>query len=209
MNLGDFSRGGKSRGIEAVNALDHDMASKQKMIPFGLLNLTDDELHVAYGHSSKTSDFICDAIEQWWASVKARYAAINKLVIYADNGPESSSHRTQFLFRLVAFAKATGLKVHLVYYPPYHSKYNPIERCWAFLEKHWNGALLSTAHTVIEWTKTMTWRATQPLVHVLCNDYAKGVRPTPSEMDVMSRFIKRHQELPKWDVLITPDVGCY
>jgi len=27
----------------------------------------------------------------------------------------------------------------LVYYPPYHSKYNPIERCWSALEKKWNG----------------------------------------------------------------------
>jgi transposase len=26
-----------------------------------------------------------------------------------------------------------------VYYPPYHSKYNLIERCWGILENHWNG----------------------------------------------------------------------
>lgn len=179
------------------------------MIPFGILNLTNDELYVVYGHSYKTSDFICDAIEHWWISVKVRYPAINELIIYADNGPESNSHRTQFLFRLVAFAKATGLTIHLVYYPPYHSKYNPIERCWAFLEKHWNGTLLSTAHLVIEWTKTMTWRASHPFVHVLCEDYVKGVRPTQPEVEAMQLFIKRHQELPKWDVIITPDEGCY
>ena len=179
------------------------------MIPFGILNLTNDELYVVYGHSYKTSDFICDAIEHWWISVKVRYPAINELIIYADNGPESNSHRTQFLFRLVAFAKATGLTIHLVYYPPYHSKYNPIERCWAFLEKHWNGTLLSTAHLVIEWTKTMTWRASHPFVHVLCEDYVKGVRPTQPEVEAMQLFIKRHQELPKWDVIITPNEGCY
>ncbi|UYM16103.1 hypothetical protein [Endozoicomonas euniceicola] len=32
------------------------------------------------------------------------------LIIYADNGPESNSHRTQFLFRMVEFAKKAGLK---------------------------------------------------------------------------------------------------
>ncbi len=28
--------------------------------------------------------------------------------------------------------------------PPYHSKYNAIERYWAGLEKSWNGYLLNT-----------------------------------------------------------------
>ena len=113
------------------------MPSKQKMVPFGIFNLTDDELSVVYGQSCKTSDFICDALALWWQQVSQRYNDIDELVIYADNGPESSGRRTQFLFRLVTFARQQGLKIHLVYYPPYHSKYNPIERCWAFLEKHW------------------------------------------------------------------------
>jgi hypothetical protein len=33
--------------------------------------------------------------------------------------------------------------------PPYHSKYNAIERYWAGLEKSWNGYLLSTVDAVI------------------------------------------------------------
>jgi hypothetical protein len=51
-----------------------------------------------------------------------------------DNGPESSGVRTQFLKRIVEFADATGNIIQLLYYPPYHSKYNPIERGWEF----WN-----------------------------------------------------------------------
>lgn len=209
MNLGDFSRGGKARGKEVVKALDHDMSSKQKMIPFGILNLTDETLHIVYGQSCKTSDFICDAIEQWWASIQAQRSTVDEIVIYADNGPESSSHRTQFLFRLIAFARREKIKVHLVYYPPYHSKYNPIERCWAFLEKHWNGTLLDTVYTVVEWTKTMTWKAISPVVHRLDGNYPKRVRPTPEEIEAMQPFITRHAELAKWDVMITPEMGCY
>ena len=66
VNLGDFSRGGKARGATAIKALDHDMATKDKMIPFGILNLENDRLHIFYGNSYKTSDFVCDAIEAWW-----------------------------------------------------------------------------------------------------------------------------------------------
>jgi len=53
--------------------------------------------------------------------------------------------RTQFLKRMVQFADDIGKPVQLLYYPPYHSKYNPIERCWGILEKHWNGAKLTDA----------------------------------------------------------------
>ena len=45
INLGDFSRGGKSRGTVPVKALDHDMATKSKLIPFGILNLENDQLY--------------------------------------------------------------------------------------------------------------------------------------------------------------------
>jgi transposase len=59
-----------------------------------------------------------------------------------DNGPENHSRRSQFIYRLVLWAQATQLTIELVYYPPYHSKYNPIERCWGVLEVYWNGELL-------------------------------------------------------------------
>ena len=46
-----------------------------------------------------------------------------------DNGPESSGIRTQFLKRIVDFSDEIGRPIQLLYYPPYYSKYNPIERC--------------------------------------------------------------------------------
>ena len=62
--------------------------------------------------------------------VRERFEQIRTLVINRDNGPENHSHRTQFLNRLVAFAQTYHLTVTLAYYPPYHSKYHPVERCW-------------------------------------------------------------------------------
>ena len=49
------------------------------------------------------------------------------LVINADNGPESNGQRTQWLKRLSDFSDVAGIRIQLAYYPPYHSKYNPIE----------------------------------------------------------------------------------
>ena len=53
-----------------------------------------------------------------------------------DGGSAIRSNRTQFIKRIVELAKEIGLKIRLIYYPPYHSKYNPIERCWAALENY-------------------------------------------------------------------------
>ncbi len=81
-------------------------------------------------------DFIVDCLEQWWSSVRERFAHIRTLVINQDNGPENHSRRTQFLKRIVEFAHKYHLNIRLAYYPPYYSKYNPIERTWGVLEKH-------------------------------------------------------------------------
>ena len=64
--------------------------------------------------------------------------------------------------RLVEFADRNDLEIVLVYYPPYHSKYNSVERCWGILEEHWNGTLLNSVTTVLEWARTMTWKGTPP-----------------------------------------------
>ncbi len=89
-----------------------------------------------------SSDFWVAALMAWWRGVRSSHRGIRRLVIYLDNGPENSGRRTQFLKRMVQFADWSGLVVRLVYYPPYQSKYNPIERCWSSLEKKWNGVLL-------------------------------------------------------------------
>jgi transposase len=57
---------------------------------------------------------------------------------------------------MVKFADQIGKPIQLLYYPPYHSKYNPIERCWGILEKHWNGTLLRDVTTMLLWAQTMT-----------------------------------------------------
>jgi transposase len=63
---------------------------------------------------------------------------------------------------MVEFADRHQLSIRLVYYPPYHSKYNPIERCWGILEMHWNGTLLSTIEKALKWAETMTWKGLHP-----------------------------------------------
>jgi hypothetical protein len=204
LDVGDFSRDGESRAAEAPRAWDHDTQAKTKLVPYGLLNVTTGVLTIIIGTSGETSDFIVDCLELWWAANQTQHADARRLVINLDNGPENSSARTQFLHRMVRFADATGLEVQLVYYPPYHSKYNLIERCWGIMENHWNGTLLNSVTTVLEWARTMTWKGAHPVVSLLEKSYAKGIRIGKAAFKAIESRLQRDKDLPKYEVLIQP-----
>jgi hypothetical protein len=120
VNTGEFSRDGKSREEEPEEALDHDMNPDIKMVPFGIFEPTTNHILIVFSTSIETSDFVVDCLELWWDENKERHVNIRKLVINLDNGPHVNSHRTQFIKRMIGFADKTGLKIQLVYYPPYH-----------------------------------------------------------------------------------------
>jgi len=141
-----------------------------------------------------------DRLVDWWETVKERFPLITTLVINLDNGPESHSRRTQFMQRLVELAQRFHLTIRLTYYPPYHSKYNPIERCWGILEQHWNGALLDSLDAVIQYASTMTWKGKHPLVELVTTVYQTGVKLSKEAMDALETQLQRLPLLGKWFV---------
>jgi hypothetical protein len=125
------------------------------------------------------------------------------LVLNLDNGPQNHSRRTQSMARLLVFAQAYKLNVRLVYYPPYHSKYNPVERCWGILEGHWNGSLLDSVECVVKFAATMTWKGSHPVVKLVTKTYRTGVKLTKAVMEVLETHIERKSGLEKWFVDIS------
>jgi transposase len=202
--IGPFSRRGKGR-TQAKGA-DHDFKPEATLTPFGIFVPQTDDLWLYMTRSKITSDFIVDRLEQWWQEVRLQYLRVKTLVINLDNGPENHSRRTQFLKRIVAFARKYQLRVQLAYYPPYHSKYNPIERCWGVLEKHWNGSLLDSIEAVVGFARSMAWKGKHPQVSMVETRYAKGVRLTPREMKAVESEIVRWPSLEKWFVEIPPEL---
>ena len=204
VSIGDYSRGGKTRGNN--KAQDHDMGDKEKYVPCGIVDEDTGQLYLNFGSSYKTSDFMVDNLWMWWENLSLKeQEEINLIQIKVDNGSESSGVRTQFLKRMVELASNTGKKIQLLYFPPYHSKYNPIERCWGILEKHWNGAILSNVETMLAWAKTMTWKGLKPIVKLSEKVYEKGISLTKKEMKAIEMHLERNPKLPKWDILIRPD----
>lgn len=180
------------------------MGDEGKHTPFGILDEDRAQVSLYFGSSFKTSDFIVDSLEQWWNSLPEEDQKATLLQIKVDNGPENSGLRTQFLKRMVDFSKCINLPIQLLYYPPYHSKYNPIERCWGVLEKHWNGALLLDTETMLAWARSMTWKGRSSMVTLNKTLYKKGVSLTKKAMKRIENRLTRDPELPKWDIYIKP-----
>ena len=203
VKLGAFSRGGKTRG--EYQASEPDFGSTEHSIPCGILDEDSAHLSVPFGSSAKTSDFIVDTLTAWWQGLLAQEQhAIERVQLKMDNGPESSGVRTQFLHRMGQLVDTIGKPIQLLYYPPYHSKYNPIERCWWMLELHGNGTQLRDADTRLEGAKRMTWKGLKPVVELRRKVYAKGVTLSKTAMQAVDARLERNPLLPKWDILIHP-----
>jgi len=202
VKIGPFSRGGKSR--VPVAAADHDFAPDATVTPVGIFVPTLAELFVYGVTSTVTSDCLVDCLAQWWELVRTRFAHITTLVINLDNGPENHSRRTQFMQRLVDFVKHYRVTVRRAYYPPYYSKYNPIERCWGILENHWHGTVLDSLDTVLKFARTMTWQGQHPIVELVTTAYETGVTLTKDAMQRVEAQIKRLPDLGKWFIDIVP-----
>jgi len=203
VKLGDLSRGGMTRGDN--RACDHDMEYHGKHTPCGILDEDTGQLHIEFGSSAKTSDFLVDSLQAWWNKLTAQeQQATTQIQIKMDNGPESSGVRTQFLKRMVEWVDQIQKPIHLLYFPPYHSKYNPIERCWGILELHWNGAKLLDTQTMLAWARSMTWKGLHPIVELSETVYEKGISLGKKAMKDIESRLHRNPTLPKWDILVRP-----
>ena len=203
MKIGPFSRGGVTRGDNQAD--DHDLGCQEKYIPCGIVDEDSAALNITFGSSYKTSDFIVDTIEAKWRAMDEPEKAQTSLIqIKMDNGSESSGRRTQFLSRMVQLVDMMNKPIQLLYYPPYHSQYNPIERCWGILELKWNGTKLTDTETMLEWAKSMPWKGLHPVVTLSRQVYQKGVRLSHKAMAAVEAQLKRDPKLPKYDIVINP-----
>ena len=182
---------------------DHDPPAKAKLVPFGILIVATGALTLLFG-SRETSDAWVDALPMWWRPVRSGLGHVKRLVIDLDNGPKNAGRRTQFLKRMVEFADGSGLEIRLVYYPPYHRKYNQVERFWSALEKKWNGVLRNSLEVVLRCALRMTWKGSHPTVKHFEGMYPDGVRVAAKEMKAYEARLQRSATLPKYDIVIKP-----
>jgi len=184
--------------------MDHDFKPEATVTPLGIFLPQYNQLDFALVTSKLTADCIVDQLEAWWQRVKAHFPQIRRWVINVDNGPENHSRRTQFMHRLVTLAHREQITIQLAYYPPYHSKYNPVERTFGWLEQHWQGSLLDSVDTIVRFAESLTFKGNHPTVSLVTQPYETGVKLTRSAMAELEKQFYRLPGLDKWFVEIAP-----
>jgi hypothetical protein len=187
-----------------TDAADHDHQVDGVVVPVGILLPQYQELWIYMITSKATADCLVDVVGMFWQENRDRFPDVTRLLLTQDNGPENNSHRTQYIQRIVGLADQAKVDVSLAYYPPYHSKYNPIERCWGVLENHWNGSLVDTVDAAIGFAKSMTWCGRHPIVRLVTTIYEKGKKVAAKVMKTLEQTrLVRDEKLGRWFVNIT------
>lgn len=185
-------------------ALDHDTIYNCSVKPFGILDMKTNETFVYCTTSYSTAQYKVDCIENYIKYKLEKYN-IKKLVIFLDNGPENSSRRKLWIKCLHELAIKYNIVIELVYYPPYHSKYNKIERYWARLQISWNGLIIDTLDKLITIIKRVTWKSINTKVYLNTKEYQKGIEIPKQEFDKIEKnYVIREQGIEKWSLVITP-----
>jgi len=207
VKIGNLSRGGYSRTIGAPKADDHDQHWTDVLVPFGLHEVNTDNTFVIFGNSRETPDFIVDCLEKWWTERQFMMDDYDMLMIDLDNGKSVAGNTRQFLKRMSAFSEKIGMPIQMVYYPPYHSKYNLVERFWAALENYWSPLILDTVANTIDIAKKVTWKGMNPIVSFIDKKYEKGIKVSKQELEKIEKGIRRNPNLKKWDFIFDYNSG--
>ena len=195
--IGPYSRKGKSRIL--VEAVDHELTNRC-LTPFGILDIKNNQPYFYNFINKPTSSAIVDCIDDYLSDKNYK-----KLVILLDNGPDNSGCRTAFIKGLIDLSIKHNIEIELVYYPPYHSKYNPVERLWSRLERIWNGFLLNTEEICNNFMRNLTWKGNKAKVKFITKEYEKGIKYSKKYMtELEDKHVKRNKDIPKYSLIISP-----
>ena len=204
VKIGELSRNGYNRLKTPLKTTDHDQHWKGVLIPFGVHEINNDYVSIYFGNSVATANFNVDCLEQWFVDRKDFLKDYHTIMIDLDNGKANASNSGFFMERMVAFAKKINKKIHLVYYPPYHSKYNPIERFWAILEKYWSGCILDSVENTLKIAQKVKYKANAISTQLVDKIYQKTKAYKKKNWISINPFISRTEGIDKWDVIISP-----
>lgn len=198
--LGKLYRNGKIYCSDSLLCYDHDYAhlSEGKVIPFGIYDLQLNQGYVSIGASHETAHFIKDNLLWWWDNYGIHnYPFANSILILCDAGGANSYRHYAFKIQMLELAELIGIDIIICHYPPYASKWNPIEhRLFAQVHHAIQGAPFTDYETVkelIEQTRTETGLTVKARLNLKI--YQKGLRFTKQDVDY-SR-ISFNKKIPK------------
>src|SRR5436190_7375409 len=205
--IGNFYRPGVLLSKETLRAYDHDFPkfADGVVIPHGLYDLRLNKGYIHIGTSHDTSEFACDCLEDWWlCHGRVQYKGRHSLLLLADGGGSNSANTYLFKEGLQGLADRQGLEIRVAHYPPYCSKYNPIEhRLFCHVSRACRGVMF-TSVALVKWLmeKAQTRTGLRVVGDVIDKVYQTGRRVAEDVKNAL--HLIRDPFLPKLNFRILP-----
>ncbi len=206
--IGNLFREGKIYTSETVEVLDHDFPSLAEgvAVPHSIYDLERNEAYVNIGTSRDTSEFACDSIRHWWSTYgKHNYPNATSILMLMDGGGSNSSRHYLFKQDLQAVADETGIEIRIAHFPPYTSKWNPIEhRVFPHITRSLQGVVLKTHQLAKELIEKTTTKTGLKVFACLFNKvYEIGRKVATGFKESMRIIFDEH--LPLWNYVAVPE----
>lgn len=208
--LGNFHRDGVTDAVEPTIVNDHDFASCSdgKVIPHGIYDIHRNKASLHLNGSRDTTQFACESIALWWREQGQHdYPDADEVLILCDGGGSNSSSAYIFKEDLQAMSNCLGLKIRIAHYPPYCSKYNPIEhRLFPRVTRACKGVPLETIETAKHYMeKTETTKGLNVVVKIIDKVFETGRKYAADFKHNMT--IQFDELLPKWNYTAIPQTN--
>lgn len=198
--LGKLYRSGKCYAQQPVEVYDHDYEylAEGKVIPHGIYDMQRHEAYISLGTTHETADFIADNLLWWWESFGINhYPDAQTILVLCDAGGANSYRHYAFKKQMLLLASTIGIDFIICHYPPYCSKWNPIEhQVFPHLHRAMQGVVL-TDYTLVQELMQKATTSTGLKVIARINDkhYQIGNKTLKEEVDFQR--IQFQQHLPK------------
>jgi hypothetical protein len=198
--LGKLSRDGKCLCTGALKVFDHDYAhlSEGKVIPHGIYDLRAKTGYLSIGTSSETAEFVHDNLLWWWTEYGIHmYPDAQSIIIFCDAGGANSYRHHIFKYWMLKFAQETGVSLVICHYPPYASKWNPIEhRLFCHVHRATAGVIFDSYETVLDTMgNTSTQTGIKVIIRMNWKYYETGKKMDKKQVDY--NRIRAHPKIPE------------
>jgi len=202
--IGNFYRDGKAFCTKSLEVNDHDFNSFSEgvAVPHGIYDLAKNTCYLSIGTNKDTAEFVTDNINYHWNnSIKKDYPNAKKMLILCDGGGSNSSSHYIVKEQLKLLAVKLQVEIVVAHYPPYCSKWNPIEhRAFSYISKKWQGVVFNNYDIIKELAEQTTTKAGFSVkAYINTKIYQTGKKASEEFMKTMLVNVIFNDFLPKWN----------
>ena len=205
--IGNFYRAGKLYTQERIHVNDHDFRSLAKgiAIPHGLYDIVRNIGYITIGASHDTTEFACACIRQWWLTHgQFDYPDATEILLLCDCGGSNNARYYIFKQDLQALVDELGIAIRIAHYPPYTSKYNPIEhRLFPHVTRACQGVVFKNVEIVRKFMGKATTITGLKVFTSIMEDVFETKRKVADDFKKMMR-IRFDEYLPQWNYVAIP-----